>query len=119
MRYPIPTTYLLFYYKIVSRHSVEILELSVCHETNLISSSNYKKQKYQDICEFGSTLIAHKKITPYFFSNFNSRIHLRYFGLTKAVNILKMPDALKHNIISTVLRSSFTIYCNRNSAHPI
>ena len=51
---------------IVSRHSVEILELTVCHESNLISSNNYKKNKYQDICDFGSTLIAHKKITPYF-----------------------------------------------------
>ena len=50
---------------IVSRHSVEILELTVCHESNLISSNNYKKNKYQDICDFGSTLIAHKKITQY------------------------------------------------------
>ena len=40
---------------IVSCNSVEILELTVCHETNLISSSNYKKHKYQDISDFGST----------------------------------------------------------------
>ena len=84
----------------------------------MISSSNYKKNEYQDISDFGSTLIAHKKITPYF-------IQISTLGFTsdisdfiKAVNIPKMPDALKHNIISSVLKSSFTIYCNRNSAAP-
>ena len=37
-------------------NSVCTLELTVCHETNFISSRNYKHNKYKDISACGSTL---------------------------------------------------------------
>jgi len=93
-----------------------ILELTVCHETNLVSSHNYKKNKYKDMGNFGSTIAANRKISPYFIKiatlGFISEISI----FTKAANIPKMPDALKYCSISTVLKSSFSIYCNLNNA---
>ena len=43
-----------------------VLELTVCHETNMIHSHDYKKNKYKDIGRSGSTLAGNRKIVPHF-----------------------------------------------------
>ena len=46
-------------------------------------------------------------------------IHYHYFNVidfTKLIGVCHMPVQLKQEIISTVLKSSFAIYSNRNNA---
>ena len=42
--------------------STYVLELTVCHETNMIHSHDYKKNMYKDIGRYGSTLAGNRKI---------------------------------------------------------
>ena len=80
---------------------------------NVVSSRDYKRHKYKNIADFGSTLAGNRKIysntveisTMSFISNMND--------FTKLIGVSHMPVQLKQKIISTVLRSSFTIYYNR------
>ena len=101
---------------IANNNSIQVLELTVCHETNLISSRNYKANKYKNINDFGSTLAANRKITLYFVAVSTLGFLSDTSDFTNAVNIPKMPDALKHSIVADVLKFSFSIYCNRNNA---
>ena len=101
---------------IANNNSIQILELTVCHETNLISSRNYKVNKYKNISDFGSTLAANRKIMPYFVEVSTLGFISDTSDFTNAANIPKMPDALKHKIVADVLKSSFSIYCYRNNA---
>jgi hypothetical protein len=101
---------------IADDNSICILELTVCHETNLISSRNYKHNKYKDISVCGSTLAGNRKIITHtieistlgFISNISDFI--------KVIRIPQMSVSVKLVIIATVLKSSFDIYCNRNNA---
>ena len=101
---------------IADSNSICTLELTVCHETNIVSSRDYKRNKYKNIADFGSTLAGNRKIysqtieisTLGFISNIND--------FTKLIGVSNMPVQLKQAIVSTVLRSSFTIYSNRNNA---
>ena len=101
---------------IANNNSIQILELTVCHETNLISSRNYKVNKYKNINDFGSTLAANRKIMPYFVEVSTLGFISDTSDFTNAANIPKMPEALKHSIVADVLKSSYSIYCNRNNA---
>ena len=74
------------------------------------------KREYQNIADFRSTLAGNRKVYSYaieistlgFISNIND--------FTKLIGVSHMPVQLKQEIISTVLKSSFTIYSNRNNA---
>ena len=47
--------------------SIYVLEqLTVCHETNMIHSHDYKKNKFKNIGRHGYTLAGDKKIVPHF-----------------------------------------------------
>jgi len=104
---------------VADSESICILELSVCHETNLVSSREFKRNKYKNIGDFGSTLAGHRKIVCYTIQistlGFISNIH----DFTKAVHIPNLSVPLKHALVSTVLKSSFDIYCSRNCASTI
>ena len=104
---------------IADSESICILELSVCHETNLVFSREFKRNKYKNIRDFGSTLAGHRKIICYTIEistlGFISNIH----EFTKAVHIPNLSVPLKHALVSTVLKSSFDIYCSRNCASTI
>ena len=43
---------------------IYVLELTVCHETNMIHSHDYKKSKYKDIGCYESTLAPIGKLFP-------------------------------------------------------
>ena len=42
--------------------SISILELTVCHETNVVSSKDCKRDKYNNIADFRSTLAGNRKV---------------------------------------------------------
>ena len=46
------------------KHCIYVLELTVCHETNMINSPDYKKNKYKDIGRYGSTGQAIGRLFP-------------------------------------------------------
>ena len=46
--------------------NIYALELTVCHETNLIKSREYKKERYKNISILGSTLAGNRVITAHF-----------------------------------------------------
>ena len=92
---------------VANNNSIQILELTVCHETNLISSRNYKVNKYKNISVFGSSLAANRKIMPYFVEVSTLGFISDTSDFTNVANISKIPDALKHKIVADVLKSSF------------
>ena len=47
---------------IADSNSICTLELTVCHETNVVSSRDYKRDKYKNIADFCSTLAGNRKI---------------------------------------------------------
>ena len=47
---------------IADSNSICTLELTVCHETNVVSSRDYKRDKYKNIADFRSTLAGNRKV---------------------------------------------------------
>ena len=83
-----------------------------------MSSRDYKRNKYKNSADFGSTLAGNRKMHSH-----TIEIHVSTLGFisnindfTKLIGVSHMPVQLKQEIISTLLRCSFTIYCNRNNA---
>jgi hypothetical protein len=101
---------------ICDTNSIHILELTICHETNMVASKDYKKNKYRNISACGSSVAANRKITPHFIEVSTLGFISNSFDFTKAIKIDAMPDTLKHKIVAAAVRSSFGIYCNRNIA---
>ena len=100
----------------MNRDSIHVLELTVCHETNMISSHDYKKSKYNDIAQHRSMLAGNRKIVPHFIEVSTLGFIANITDFTKAIQIPNMPDDLKRTIVIATLKSSFSIYCNRNNA---
>ena len=101
---------------IADSNSTCTLELTVCHETNVVSSRDYKRDKYKNIADFRSTLNGNRKV-------YSHTIEISTLGFisdindfTKLIGVCHMSVQLKQEIISTVLKSSFAIYSNRNNA---
>ena len=95
---------------------IDILELTICHETNLTQSRIYKESKYTD-------LRLRNNLKPAF-SNHSINIftaEITCLGLisdfqqfcTNNLNI-SLTDQISHDIIHSTISSSFLIYCNRN-----
>jgi hypothetical protein len=64
---------------------------------------DYKKEQKERVIEYKK-----KNSTPGFISN--------GLDFTNAVKIAAMPDTLKHKIVASAVKSSFSIHCNRNTA---
>jgi hypothetical protein len=94
--------------------SINALELTICHETNFVSSRAYKQTKYNSLAQCGSTLASNKRIVPYFIEVSTLGFISNMSDFTKAMNIPNMPNKIRHRITSAVLMSSFKLYCNRN-----
>src|SRR5882757_1109156 len=51
---------------VVCNENIFVLELTVCHETNIVKSNEYKQNKYKNISSQGSTLADGKIISAHF-----------------------------------------------------
>ena len=100
---------------IVGRDSIHVFELTVCHETNMIRSRDYKKNRYKYIGLNRSTLAGNRTIVCHSIEISTLGFISNICDFTKAVQIPNMPDDLKRTIVKTVLKFSFDIYCNRNN----
>src|ERR1051325_7057142 len=99
----------------VNKSTLFILQLTVCHESNLEKSREYKLNKYKDI---------KSDIRPEFSSMSVQLFTLKVSALgfisdtkdfTLLTKIPQLPTTIKRNIIQSVLNHSYWIYCNRNS----
>ena len=92
-----------------------ILELTVCHESNLQKSKIYKQNKYADIKNF-----LQPKFRKHSVRLFTFEISVLGFisPLTNFCSILSIPElpkSVKSNLINSVLNSTYGIYCKRNT----
>ena len=94
---------------------VAVLELTICHESNILKSRSYKLNKYSEI---------KSHLNPKFFSHniqlYTAEISVLGFisNLSDFCNFTKLPNLpnqIKTNIIKTVITNSFNIYCRRNT----
>jgi len=99
---------------ICEANTVTIYELTVCHETNLIKSKEYKLNKYRNLANDALPLIEKKTISCYSLEISVLGFISSELEFTRACRIPSFPDMLKLNIIQAVLNSSYIIYCNRN-----
>ena len=95
-------------------NDIEVLELTICHETNCNKSREYKQSRYIN-------LSANLKTEFWNYSVVVHTIEITCLGLVSdcsqfCSNCLKtpLPDQIKNQIIRSVISSSFLIYCNRN-----
>ena len=100
---------------ILINDSVFTLELTVCHETNLEKSHDYKLNKYLNLQSDLSAAYTDKVVTNYF-------MEVSTLGLIsdmkKFTNHLAIPDmspSVVYNIRKHVVDARFQIYCNRNN----
>jgi hypothetical protein len=100
---------------ILDEHTVNILELTICHESNLRKSKAYKLNKYRSLANDATPMIRRKVITCFSLEISTSGFISSLDEFTKSCKIPQLPDSLKCNIIRSTLNSSFKIYCNRNN----
>ena len=82
----------------------------------MIRSHDCKKNKYKDIGRYGYTFSGDRKIVPHFIEVSTLGFTADISDFTKALKIPLMPDNLKRSIVTAALKSSFSIYYNRNNA---
>ena len=90
------------------------LELTICHESNMVNSKEYKLNKYQNLranlinafSQYSVKLFTVEVSTLGFISNVND--------FTKAVAISNLPFSAKSLITGKVVTSSREIYLARN-----
>jgi hypothetical protein len=91
-----------------------VLELTVCHESNLQSSRTFKQNKYENIANFRRD--SWRKVPVKLFT-----VEVSILGFisdldkfTASACLPNLPSSLKYKLIHTVLNCSFNIYSNRN-----
>ena len=100
----------------VDKTKIGILELTVCHETNLEKSKQYKLDKYKNIRDQIQPHLI--KYTVEIFSLEVSTLGFISDCSTfhKSMKLPKFSKLLVHSIIKSALTDSYSIYCNRNTA---
>ena len=98
----------------VKGDTVHVLELTVCHETNLVSSRNYKLDKYKSLANHKSNLIEQHRIIV---STCELSV-LGFLSIDPAVllflNIDKFDSVFRDALTRSAIQSSFDIYLSRN-----
>jgi len=99
---------------IVNEKSVLILELTICHETNLVSSKLYKETKYKDLDSFKTGIIADHnlilttcELSVLGFLQFDKTVFKKF-------DIPMFDDIIITSIAKSVIQSSFDIYTHRD-----
>ena len=91
-----------------------MLELTVCHELNLLKSKQYKIDKYKNLVSDLRSSVNFTKLKL-----FTLEVSTLGFSdsseLTDYLNISKLSVEIKKEVINTVLNYSYWIYCHRFS----
>ena len=100
---------------IINSDFIATLELTVCHETNMLLSRQYKLNKYANISQFTSSLAEYKPVKTFTVEVSTLGFISSTDEFSKMLKLPKMPLNVKENIIQSALNSLFQIYCKRNS----
>ena len=100
---------------VVTPDKAVILELTVCHETNLIKSKQYKQNKYENIAKDATQLIKTKLVCVHTIEVTTLGFISNCSPFFKACNLPDFSVETKINIIKSALIDSFEIYCCRNT----
>ena len=104
---------------VIRSRTIHICELTLCHETNLCLSKDYKLRKYQDI---------HTNLSIPFCNFYNdlNTIEVSVLGfmsdITKSVeqvSSVPLPDSVYAHVIRNVINNTFNIYLNRNNVSTV
>ena len=114
---PITDLFLQFRPDIAIKHfsQIDILELTVCHESNLTSSRQYKQSKYQNLKNY--IVAKDENVSVNIFTLEISVLDLTSdFELFQVHNLKeKVPPSVKTKLSRSVLYDSYNIYCKRNA----
>ena len=99
---------------IMNSNFIATLELTVCHETNMLLSRQYKLNKYANIGQFTSSLAEYKPVKTFTVEVSTLGFISSTDEFSKTLKLPKMPLNVKEDIIRSALNSSFQIYCKRN-----
>ena len=95
--------------------TVAVLELTICHESNLMSARSYKMNKYANYNQH-----LNSQFNKHLIKLFTIEVSVLGFisDMTDFCNFSSLPlfpCHIKSNIINSVIKNSFNIYCRRNS----
>lgn len=97
-------------------NKVQILELTICHETNLINSKQYKLDKYKNLKDDLKINFTNLKLEVF-------TIELSSLGLMgnvsdciRALTDVQLPHHVYREMVGSVIGNSYNIYRNRNSS---
>jgi len=100
---------------IKTRSKVIVLELTICHETNLNSSREYKLDKYKNISHHRNELIRNLPVKVYTCEITTLGFLQLAEGSMKDCNLSPPDNVWLRKLSSAAIMASFDIYLNRNS----
>ena len=98
----------------IKDNTVYVLELTICHETNIISSRNYKLDKYKDLDKHKSSFLQHHNIKVY-----SCEVTVLGFlsldnEVLKSLHIDTCDLTFRAELTKCAIQNSFDIYLRRN-----
>ena len=94
--------------------TILVLELTVCHETNLQSSKAYKLNKYKNISSLRREQWRNIQVKLFTLEISNLGFLSDLSQFTAAACLPNLPSVLKLKLIHSAINCSFNIYGNRN-----
>ncbi|MDW0252356.1 MAG: reverse transcriptase domain-containing protein [Nitrososphaeraceae archaeon] len=95
--------------------TIAVLELTVCHELNLLKSKQYKIDKYKNLVSDLRSSVNFTKLKLFTLEVSTLGFISDSSELTDYLNISKLSVEIKKEVINTVLNYSYWIYCHRFS----
>ena len=102
---------------ILSSDQIICLELTVCHETNVINSRTFKQNKYMTLQENLCQEHSNKNLVKHTVEVTNLGLISNISDFTKTVVVKSLDENIKRCITNSVIAKSFDIYCSRNDAN--
>ena len=99
---------------IIDSKSVYVLELTVCHETNLIKSKQYKMNKYENLKNSLRPKHQHRNVFVFTWEVTTLGFVSDLQDFTKSLRFPNVPKEIINSITKIALIQSFEIYCKRN-----
>jgi hypothetical protein len=104
---------------VMSARSLHVWELTICHESNLHSSKQYKLDKYKLLHNDMSSIAGARRLSVHTIEVSTLGFVASTVDFTTALNIPGVPDDIILSIARQSIQSSFSIYCNRNNSDTV
>jgi len=96
------------------RQRVGVLELTVCHETNLITSRNFKLNKYSNLSLYRNLIIKDTPVTIATWETTTLGFTMLESKFLSDWGLPSLDKTILHNLTKSSIGSSFDIYALRN-----